>query len=60
MTSIAVLQDIIWLAIYSTVFLSFIKQPYLAEFNSYYEHYEFGIQKYEVIVSWIFLIIKVY
>ncbi|CAD8120455.1 unnamed protein product [Paramecium sonneborni] len=51
MLGVALLIDIIWLAIYST--------PYLGEFNAHYDHLEYGLQKYQIIISWLLLFVKV-
>ncbi|CAD8119270.1 unnamed protein product [Paramecium sonneborni] len=51
MLGIALLIDIIWLAIYST--------PYLGEFNAHYDHLEYGLQKYQIILSWLLLFVKI-
>ncbi|CAD8110131.1 unnamed protein product [Paramecium primaurelia] len=51
MLIVVLIQDIIWLAIYST--------PYLGEFNSHFDHLEYGLQKYQVILSWLLLLVKI-
>ncbi|CAD8197382.1 unnamed protein product [Paramecium pentaurelia] len=51
MLGVALLMDIIWLAIYST--------PYLGEFNASYDHLEYGLQKYQIILSWLLLFVKI-
>ncbi|CAK81337.1 unnamed protein product (macronuclear) [Paramecium tetraurelia] len=51
MLIVALIQDIVWLAIYST--------PYLGEFNPHYDHLEYGIQKYQVILSGLLLLCKI-
>ncbi|CAK63054.1 unnamed protein product (macronuclear) [Paramecium tetraurelia] len=51
MLGVALLMDIIWLAIYST--------PYLGEFNAPFDHLEYGLQKYQIILSWLLLFGKI-
>ncbi|CAD8209775.1 unnamed protein product [Paramecium octaurelia] len=51
MLIVALIQDIVWLAIYST--------PYLGEFNPNFDHLEYGIQKYQVILSGLLLLCKI-
>ncbi|CAD8124559.1 unnamed protein product [Paramecium sonneborni] len=48
---VALILDIVWLAIYST--------PYFGEFNPRFDHLEYGLQKYQVIISWLLLIVKI-
>ncbi|KAM3134872.1 hypothetical protein pb186bvf_013041 [Paramecium bursaria] len=46
-----IFADIVWLSIYST--------PYMSDLNVFYDHPEFFLHKYTVVISWIMLLLKI-